>query len=480
MLSRLLALSSRAVVITLVASVVVLGVPATVATAAPAHKSSTASSELLLYEGVGMGARPSKRVKRMQSILQRRGFSVGPPGVDGRFGPLTAGAVRRLQSTYGLTPDAIVGPKTRRVVARVAESQRARREPAHNKPGKTPRATSPTPSAQPPATSARPDTRPTADRSQTPAADTARTKSDNSIVPTLLAGIAVLLSATALLVALFRRPRDKGQYILSPHLRLEGHNAVDQVWTSGGSAPATAPGDPAGAGQKTNSSVHEPRSVEPVSDNDLDVRPDRPPAGKAVPRSGEPVANNGPDVVGQLDRRPAGTAAMGDVTAARDAGVEDRSLMEIDWICREAGWDLRKVIQDVSTSRAGRSALARALDQIPPGTASAIVAGDILRVAALLGDLAEFLERLRQTKAADVVADPNVDSPSVQDGESDSTPVAAGASRRERFATARGNGAARAETADPQQGRVPSEPTRSTKQPPRSTKQPPRARKRTS
>jgi hypothetical protein len=171
---------------------------------------------------------------------------------------------------------------------------------------------------------------------------------------------------------------------------------------------------------------------------------------------------------------------MGDVSAARDAGVEDRSLMEIESICREAGWDLRKVIQDVSTSPAGRSALARALDQITPDTASAIVAGDILRVAALLGDLAEFLERLRQTKAADVVADPNVDSPSVQDGESDSTPVAAGASRRERFATARGNGAARAETADPQQGRGTSEPPRSTKQPPRSTKQPPRTRKRTS
>jgi peptidoglycan hydrolase-like protein with peptidoglycan-binding domain len=72
-----------------------------------------ASGTSVLAQGVGMGAKPSVRVRQVQRALTHRGYSLGAPGVDGRFGPLTAAAVRRLQAAKGLAVDGIVGAHTR-------------------------------------------------------------------------------------------------------------------------------------------------------------------------------------------------------------------------------------------------------------------------------------------------------------------------------------------------------------------------------
>ena len=125
MTTKLLALGDWRRTTTVLVALVAVAVVTTAAAPAPARAATKPAPELA--QGAGMGNKPSAAVRSVQRVLRSRGYSLGRPGVDGRFGPLTAAAVRRLQADSGLAADGIVGPKTRRVVRREEEDRGARR-----------------------------------------------------------------------------------------------------------------------------------------------------------------------------------------------------------------------------------------------------------------------------------------------------------------------------------------------------------------
>jgi peptidoglycan hydrolase-like protein with peptidoglycan-binding domain/tetratricopeptide (TPR) repeat protein len=64
----------------------------------------------VLYPGTGYEGAGSSKVRGLQRELRRYGFDPGP--IDGRYGPLTEGAVRHFQAAHGLRVDGIAGRQT--------------------------------------------------------------------------------------------------------------------------------------------------------------------------------------------------------------------------------------------------------------------------------------------------------------------------------------------------------------------------------
>jgi peptidoglycan hydrolase-like protein with peptidoglycan-binding domain len=96
--------------ISLVLGIGILALAATPAAAVEAPVSRT------LAQGAGMGTTPDPGVRSLQQVLRTEGRSLGPAGIDGRFGPATAAAVRSFQQSFGLPADGVVGPKTRKLL----------------------------------------------------------------------------------------------------------------------------------------------------------------------------------------------------------------------------------------------------------------------------------------------------------------------------------------------------------------------------
>jgi DNA invertase Pin-like site-specific DNA recombinase len=144
----------------------------------------------VLAQGVGMGAKPSVQVRRVQRALQRRGYDVGTPGVDGRFGPLTAAAVRRLQAARGLAVDGLVGKRTRtalRLPGRAASA--APRRPRAKRAATTSPAHGSTP--------ARPSIAPDATRPTTTTIGLDTNRSPDLVATIVLLGVVAALAALA-------------------------------------------------------------------------------------------------------------------------------------------------------------------------------------------------------------------------------------------------------------------------------------------
>src|SRR6188472_2041746 len=213
--------TATATVIILVSlAAIVLGVsPASAGAADPASPSAST----VLEQGTALSGPPSRAVRRVQRVLVRRGYDLGHPGVDGRYGPLTAAAVRRLQSRYGLLADGVVGPKTRRILTLIETARAADRD--RDRPRST-RAT-PTPPRRPAAA-------PGTERRPSPAvAPVERRRSDSAdvLVALIVAAVAAALAAAAFGVALVRRRQRDAVAVTSidRDLYLEGESTDPDV-----------------------------------------------------------------------------------------------------------------------------------------------------------------------------------------------------------------------------------------------------------
>ena len=156
MTTHLSALGNR---VTTITALVALGFALVLIAAPSAAHAASSPATAPLAQGTGMHAKPSIRVRVVQRALRHRGYSLGQPGVDGRFGPLTAAAVRRFQARAGLAVDGIVGGATRRALhLRSLIPQRTKRRPqaSHGAKAKRTKPTTKTHRHAAPATSPKP------------------------------------------------------------------------------------------------------------------------------------------------------------------------------------------------------------------------------------------------------------------------------------------------------------------------------------
>jgi hypothetical protein len=153
----------------------------------------------LLGRGAGYGTeKGSVAVRELQLSLRRLGFPPGP--VDGLFGPLTQGAVERLQVARGLPADGVVGPETRKpLLARpVGRDSRPAASSRPDRPARDRAAPEQRTPDRPPAGDAPPPRAVAPDTGGAPRVPAAEPQPSDGLAPEVAAGLGALAMALLL------------------------------------------------------------------------------------------------------------------------------------------------------------------------------------------------------------------------------------------------------------------------------------------
>jgi DNA invertase Pin-like site-specific DNA recombinase len=349
--------------------------------AAPAD-AATHRSKPVLAQGIGMKSHPSTRVRALQRALVRHGYSVGPAGVDGRFGPRTRIAVRRAQRHHHLKVDGVVGPATRRALrlgaASHARASHKRRTTSHR--AATRVRINPAPIASLPIAP-----------SATPPAPAVRIPQRSSIEPsTSTSGIGLLIvialvALTAPILGLVYRRRQRD------HLPVGAEEPIGADPSSSTAAPAASP-------------------IESIAD----APPPEVPASTAAPQvaaSTEAPEVAAPTAVPSGGLAP-GSLVIGYVTEPLTNGAKVHRVPErdIEGACQRAGWQLVDIVRDHQNGRIlERPSLSRALERIAAGEAKALVVNDA-RLMSRSTDFATFMQWFRDSGAALIALDLGLDT----------------------------------------------------------------------
>jgi peptidoglycan hydrolase-like protein with peptidoglycan-binding domain len=337
-----------------------------------------------LHEGVGMGSRPSRRVRTLQRALMRGGFNVGRSGADGRFGPLTSAAVRQMQRTHHLGADGVVGARTEQVVRRLSRGARRAHTAAK--------------------TADRPDSRHrvaqrnhAVDLPPTPTIASAPSSEPNDTGTwRLIAAIASLCASAALATGLVTRRRRRSETTIVPIDRdvyLEGRSSAPDVADVRGLAIAAAVEPTTGPDDSVVVSylVDDPRRPAPVWVRAEDMS--RPVSGV---RPGERVI---------------GYVTVGNVAAHHREPHISAATRGLEELCAVRAWELQVVVDDdPHEDLLDRSGMRHALREISAGHAQALVMSDNASLAHPVRDIAMLLERLQEAEAALVIADLDLDT----------------------------------------------------------------------
>jgi DNA invertase Pin-like site-specific DNA recombinase len=367
----------------------------------PAHAASGRPAQTLA-QGAGMGAQPSAQVRQVQQALHRRGHDLGRPGIDGRFGPLTDAAVRRMQADFGLAVDGIVGGHTRRAL-RLSPRLTASRGPqatSHRKPTQTrPKSSGDRRQRVTDTTSATSRDRSSASAG---AAATVRrstqmqlARSTDQQLPLAAGGALAGMTATLLVlwIASARRRRRVEHVTGVPYHALSANGAA-ATWA------ASAPPRKAMNG----------------------VASDSEPSGAAISRS----------------RLGAGHAVIGYVTVPTTVGSsrEGASSAAIEAACEHAGWKLLEIVRDRDRGRPlERPGLRYALQRIADGEARGLVVDDLQRLGRSVVNIGALMAWFRDAGATLIALDVGLDTSTPEGRHVATTLITMSVREQERIAT---------------------------------------------